>query len=301
MADEQQQTPGQALQRVIQDKGLAGMLKAYTGNLSRIAPKHIDGESFVALALSYVNKDPKLLAAAHRNPESLVLTLRDAAAKGHAIGPDSYVLVPFNNRRATNGVEVVGIESYKGVVQRMLRSGAVKSVHAELVRAGDPVWQPARGPILPRHEYDWDLPDEERGPIRGAYAWAVNADGSNSHVVVLNRSTLAKYRSLSKAGDNFWGQFPESEGMWTGDMCKKTALHRLEPYVLNTSAFMHEAASVGARATGWHGVPDRPVTPLSGEGLEDIEDAVIVDDGGSQGSPGWPETAQPPDASNANG
>lgn len=299
MADEQAQ-PGQALQRMMQDKGLAGMLKTYTGNLTRIAPKHVDGESFVALALSYVNKDSKLLRAAHANPESLVLTLRDAAAKGHTIGPDSYVLVPFNNRKAVGGVEVVGIESYKGVVQRMLRSGAVKSVHAEIVRAGDAVWQPARGPILPRHEYDWDLSDEERGPIRGAYAWAVNADGSNSHVVVLNRATLAKYRSLSKAGDNFWGNFPEGEGMWTPDMCKKTALHRLEPYVLNTAAFMHEAASAGAAGTGWQGVPDRPVTPLSGEGLADIEDAVIVDDSASQGSPGWPDVAQPPDAGQTN-
>lgn len=276
--------------------GITKMVAHYSANFGRVAPKHIDPEAFVGLAVAYVARDPKLLRAAEANPASLFLSLRTCASLGHMVGPDSFSLVPFNNRRAPGGVEVVGIESYKGVVQRMFRSGGVSSVHTMLVREKDPVWRPGRGDQLPAHEWDPDASDTERGWLRAVYAWAKLRDSQLSTVVVLNRHDVAKYRAVSKAGESFWGAPWPDEGTWTGAMWRKTALHRLEPYVPNSAAFLWEFAAANAAGLNWQGVPNAPVTVQAGEPMEDIHDAEIVADKGSEGvaEATWPPVKEPP-------
>jgi recombination protein RecT len=278
---------------VSQRQEVTRFIGSYRNNLARVTPKHVDADTFIGLAAAYVGRSPQLVRAAQQNPASLVMALRECASLGHVVGKDSYVLVPFNNRRAQGGVEVVGVEVYKGVIERMFRAGAVQSVHAVIVRAKDE-FELARGPVLPLHRWDPDASVADRGSLRGVYAWAVLASGANSDVVWLNRHDILKYRAVSRSGDAFWGPAWPDEGPWTPDMWRKTALHRLEPLVPTSAAYRWELAQANAAGTGWQGVPDRPVQP----GVADVQDAEVVDEPAPNGGADWQdvETRKPADS-----
>lgn len=282
--------PGTDLVR--QAGGIAPFLRSFQTNLDNIAPKHVNIESFMGLAISYVNRDEKLTAAAMRNPQSLVLTLRECAALGHVPMRGTYALVPFKNDKAVGGIEVVGIEEYTGVIERMFRAGGVVSVHVEVVRANDS-FELRRGQ-LPDHHYDPFQDDATRGPLVGVYAWAVMQTGHLSHVVWLNKAQVMKHRAVSRSGDRFWGPMTGPESPWAQDMWKKTGLHVLEKFVPTSAAYRWEVAGAAAASDlpRVGGAPV-PLTPAQGADPDPtIHDAEIVDDTPPEPDP-WPETAQP--------
>lgn len=277
----------QDLTPVQQAGGIARFVAQYQATFARVAPPHIDAEAFMGLTVAALQRDDKLMRAAEADPASMFQAIRTCAALGHMPG-DHFHYVPF-------GRSVAGIESYKGVIQRFYRSGGVASVHSEVVRANDS-FQPSRGGELPYHEWDWAAGNAERGVLKGVYAWCVLASGATSQVVVLNHHDVAKYRAVSKAGAAFWGPPWPEEGPWTEAMWRKTAFHRLEPLVPNSPAYLNEFARAGAQPVGIKGVKDGPVPSGSGEGLQDVRDAVVVEDAASDqvGLESWPPVKVPP-------
>jgi len=229
-------------------KTLTRFIEEYTGDFARVAPAHISPTAFVELAVGYVRRDVKLRQAADANPASLVLALRQCAALGHTPMPKIYALVPFNNKNATGGKEVVGIETYHGVIERMYRAGGVQSVHCELVRRGDRFRWDAMTQRVVAHEYDPFATEADRGELMGVYAWARLFTGGVSQVVWLNREQVMKHRAASRSGDAFWG------GPWEADMWRKTALHGLERYVPTSAEYRWQVALSGsAAASGFAG------------------------------------------------
>lgn len=297
--------------------GIAPFLGAMLLPITRIVPDHIKPEAFIALVLAAVNRDPKLKRAALLNPESLVYAMRQCAILGHNPVRGQFVFTPFNNSKATGGVEIVGIEEYRGVIERMFRAGGVVSVHAEVVRKDD-VFRRVRG-ALPIHEYDERADPIKRGHLDGVYAWAKMHTGDLSQVVWMNRSTVKKHRDVAKT-DAFWGPWdedPEKEAPWAEDMWLKTGLHGLERWVPTSAAYRWEVAKSEANAvnpeTGFPpGVTARPVQQPGADNRadpeRDIVDAVIIDPYGSQtdsrghtDEPPWPETAAPGSGGPGNG
>jgi recombination protein RecT len=277
---------------------LTEFIQTYQGDFARVVPAHVNVEAFVGLATAYVRRDPTLNAAAKANPASLILALRHCAALGHMPVKGIYALVPFNNRKAPGGKEVVGIEEYRGVVERMYRAGGVRAVKVEVGREGDPVFRFNRTRMaLPEHEYDEFASDEDRGPLKAVYAWAVMLDGTISQVAWLNRHEIAKHRAVSRSGDSFWGPPWPGEGPWTQDMWKKTGMHVLERFVPTSSEYRWQVAAAESQAsTGFKGLPDVPVSeygPSPDDG--DVVDAEVVPDGHGPApvDEGWPETAKP--------
>lgn len=280
--------------------GVAKFIASYTGNLSRVAPKHIDADAFIGLAAAYVARSPQLMEAAQVNPAALVMALRECAALGHTVGKDTYVLTPFRNTKwRDNGRpqwDIVGVEVYKGVLERMFRAGGVQSVHVQVIRESDR-FTPGRPGTVPYHDFPWDASVDQRGPLVGVYAWAVMLSGAPSHCILMNRHDVQKHRAASRSGDAFWGPAWPAEGPWTPDMWQKTALHKLEPYVPTSAAYRWEIAAANANGSGWKGVPDAPVVPSAGDGAQDIQDAEILDERGSQGTGAdWPDARKPADA-----
>lgn len=280
--------PSSEVERREPQPAFVELLRRYTGNLSRVAPKHIEPDAFIGLAAAYIGRSKDLVDAAQRNPQALIHALRECAALGHVVGKDSYVLVPFKDSKAPGGKSIVGIEVYKGVVERMYRSGGVQSVHAMVVRHRDDFdwFGPDR---VPRHAYDIDAGPETRGALRGVYAYARMATGG-VQVAWLNRHDVLKYRLTSRSGDAFWGPAWPDEGPWTVDMWRKTALHRLEAWVPTSAAYRWEMSTVGqVREDAALGVA---VPPDMAGGAPDVVDAELVPERGTEGAE-WPATAEP--------
>src|SRR5262245_19476541 len=170
--------------------GIGKFIGTYQGDFARVVPGHVPVEAFVGMAASMVRNDPYLLRAAKANPQALILALREIAADGHVPRKGLASLVAYGN-------DIVYIEEWRGLVERIYRAGGVQSVHCEVVRGND-TFERHRGQ-LPVHEYDWQESKEQRGPLTGVYAWAVMLSGGLSTVVLLNRHEMARIRSMSKS------------------------------------------------------------------------------------------------------
>lgn len=296
MADDDR--PRSELELRVRDQGLPKTIAAYTGNFARIVPEHVNVDTFVGLAAAQVARDEWLTRAAQVNPESLISTLRECAVRGHVPQRGVFALVPFRNKKAKGGWEVVGVEEVRGVIERMFRAGGVLAVHAEIVRDGDIFQAPMRPGLLPRrHDVDPDASPQERGPLRGVYAYADMHTGNPSHVVWLNRHDILKYRAASRSGENFWGPPWPDEGPWTPDMWRKTALHRLEKWVPTSAAYRWSVSRAEAAAEQpIAGVPERPSNLELNDPPPVVVDATIVDDEGA-GAGAWPAVTEPGGAS----
>jgi len=280
-----------ALVRVGDFEGTVQQLVAnYEGNLSRVMPSHVNGEAFVGLAVAYVSNDAKLMDACVVNPQSLIIALRECAALGHTPMKKIFALVPYNDKNATGGKRVVGIETYHGVVERMFRAGGVTKVTARVVREADHFAYDERTMSLPDHKYDHFAHDREHaGPLKGVYAYALLRTGAPSHVVTMGPGDIAKHRAASRSGEAFWGPPWPGEGPWTEDMWMKTALHGLERWVPTSAEYRWQVAQSEAASVQVEAPHTMPLDPPRGQpqpATEDVHDAEIVDEE-------WPETAKP--------
>lgn len=272
-------------------RGPSALLGALKNEWAAITPAHIDSEAFVALAAAYVRRDPKLSQAMVANPQSLILALRECAVLGHMPIKGMFSLVAFQDRSAAGGWSVVGVEEWRGVVERMYRSGGVVSVHIGVGRDNDKVLGFQRGTdVLPRHLYNEFASREERGPLKAVWAYARLHTGGWSDVAWLNRHDVARHRGMSKTatyvkqgqteatGGNFWGPAWPDEGPNTEAMWKKTSLHVLEGLVPASAEYRWQVGKTEAAAASAirQGIPDIP--PHGSDWVE----AEVVPDGGSQ-------------------
>lgn len=278
--------------------GITKFVESYADDFGSVVPKHVPINAFMGMAAAMIRSDKYLRDAAMTNPGSLILALRECAADGHVPRKGTAVLVPYRDKSV--GWRVTYVEEVGGTIERMFRAGGVQSVDYGVVREKDR-FEPVRA-RLPLHEYDWQASPRERGPLAGVYAWATLLTGALSRVVLLNRHDVAKYRAMSasarsKGGGNFWGPEWPDEGPNTEAMWVKTALHRLERYVPTSAAYRWEVAAADSSAVQpgrFVGVPGAAEAPVHTFGDSDVQDAEIVDDAASQGSPGWPGVTQPP-------
>lgn len=295
-----QRAPGKALElREKQIQHASQLIRRYERNFAAVVPRHVSIDAFIELALAYVKRSTDLLAYAQANPASLVLALRECAALGHMPMRGTFALVPFNDRHAPGGKTIVGVEEWRGVVERMFRAGGVTSVHVEVGRENDRVLAFNRiRDQLPRHEYDEFASAAERGPLKAVYAFARLIGGGVSDVAWLNRHDVERFRAMSKTamakdagGGSFWGPPWPGEGPNTAAMWKKTALHRLEGLVPTSAEYRWQAAAAEAGARDWPLVPNASVSTVNSDLIEDAE---LVDDNPAADGAGWPATKQPP-------
>jgi recombination protein RecT len=266
---------------------LVGWLRGQQDELAMAAASHIKPSTIVRIVQGALRKDPKLMAAAIANPLSLLHCCLDAARLGHEPGTDQYYLVPF-------GSEVTGIEGYKGIIERMFRAGAVSAVVAEIVHERD-IYHRQGATTPPVHEFDEFADPADRGPMRGAYAYAVMLDGRHSKIIAMGRAEIMKHKAASRGSDRAdspWQKWEES--MW-----KKTPLRGLEPYVPTSSEWLTVRAQAAAQArtaaqvTGFTAPADDNGRPAL---TEPVVDAEIVDEPAPHGRRGRAVTtaARPP-------
>lgn len=196
---------------------------------AEVLPSHIKPETWVRVAQGALRRDDKLAAAAAGSPASLVAALLDAARRGLEPGTEQYYLVPFKG-------QVQGIVGYQGEIELMYRAGAISAVVLDVIREKD-TFQFRRGhDERPHHDVDWFADD--RGALKGVYAYAVMKDGATSHVVVMNRAEVMEHKAMAQGTER-----PDSPWRkWEKSMWLKTAVHELTKFVPTSAEYLRDMA-----------------------------------------------------------
>jgi recombination protein RecT len=222
------------------------LLNASKDAIQSRLPRHVTAERILKVALTSINKNPKLLECTR---DSVMLSIMQAAElglePGGALG-EGY-LIPYNNKvKGQNGkpdrweMQCQFMPGYRGLISLSRRSGQIISIESHVVHAKDK-FSCALGldPSLV-HEPAWE--EANPGPLRFVYAVAKLKDGG-TQFEVMSKSQIDAIRARSKSSDS---------GPWVTDyneMARKTVIRRLFKYlpvsVELAQAFEHDAAASG--------------------------------------------------------
>ena len=182
---------------------------SFRQQVANALPSHLKPERFVRIALTAINKTPKL---ADCTQQSLFACLLDLSAAG--LEPDGRHahLIPY-------GSNCTLIVDYKGLVDMAMRSGNISTLHADKVCEND-TFEVDRGLIV-AHKVGYKEP---RGKAYAYYAIARFKDGGEK-CEVMTLDEIEAIRKRSRAGNS---------GPWQTDfdeMAKKTVFRRLSKWL----------------------------------------------------------------------
>ena len=211
---------GQELAKKEGTETIGALLTRMKGQFAMALPKHITPDRFMRVALTAINKTPKL---ANCTRESLLACLMDCSALG--IEPDGRLayLIPY-------GDQCTLIVGYKGIVELARRSGEIADIHADIVCANDQFEYSfgSEGKLVHKPKLG------DRGDVIAVYSFAKLKDGSASYEV-MDRAEVDAIKNRSKASGN---------GPWKTDwneMAKKTVFRRHSKWLPMSSEKMQEA------------------------------------------------------------
>ena len=188
-------TVSQAVEQ--KNTGPVAIMWAKRNHFAAVLPQHLDIEAFLGTAAGALYGSKDLMLAASTSPDSLITALMRCAALGHQPGTEEFYLVP---RKIKGRPTVMGLEGYRGIVERMYRSGAVSSVVVREVCASDRFRYVEGETPKPVHHIGGEgetgadffgvKGSHDRGEMVGVYAYAVLKDGATSRVVLLSRDDV---------------------------------------------------------------------------------------------------------------
>lgn len=181
----------------------------FKSEIQKALPKHLTPDRFLRVALTALNKTPKLAECTPSSVLGAMLTLSQ-----FGLEPDGRRahLIPY-------GKECQLIVDYKGIVELVLRSGLVSKIHADVVCEND-VFEYDVGEVK-QHKIDLRKP---RGDAYAFYAICTFKDGT-AKADVMTLEEVNAIRNRSRAGRN---------GPWVTDyneMGKKTVFRRLSKWL----------------------------------------------------------------------
>ncbi len=184
--------------------------------IRKALPSHMSAERMARVALTALTRNPKL---AECTQASFFKCLLDLSAWG--LEPDGRRahLIPY-------ATECTLVLDYKGIVELAYRSGYVKDIHCDVVRAGD-VFVYSLGKIQQHTPYAFRLDESkpaEAGEIVAAYCIVQMRDEA-THQEVMTRQEIDAIKGRSRSGNN---------GPWKTDfaeMAKKTVFRRASKWL----------------------------------------------------------------------
>lgn len=194
---------------------------AFLDQVKKALPKHLTPERFIRVAVTAMNRTPKLRDCDQGSFFNALLSLSQLGLEPD--GRNAH-LIPFENRKR-GIVECQLIIDYKGLVELVMRSGLVSYVHADSVCEND-VFEYDRGQ-LKEHKVDFRKP---RGAAYAFYAICRFKDGSEK-CDVMTLDDVKAIQARSRAGQS---------GPWVSDfteMAKKTVFRRLSKWLPLSSEF----------------------------------------------------------------
>lgn len=278
------------------ESGPVSVMWSRGSHFSAVLPDHIDVKAFLGTAAGALYADDDLMRAAERFPDSLITTLMRCAALGHQPGTDEFYL---HIRKG----KVDGAEGYRGVIERMYRSGAVAKVVVREVCASDPFRYIEGMDDRPVHEIGGQgttgadffgaSGSRNRGAMVGVYAYAELTTGAISRVVIMDRDDVMAARESSDAKDSSYSPWNRLDGgkdhpELTGrSMWWKTAAKRLEPWVPTSAEYRREMLRASSVAAGLSAPPAAAPSAVGGSPriAPEIHDAELVDEPDSDERP----------------
>lgn len=286
------------------ESGIESVITTYKPRIAAILPEHIHSDQFVGLAMGALYRDKNLWTAANNNPGALMNALMRCAALGHQPGTEEFYLVP---RKVKGVVEVQGMEGYRGIVERMYRSGAVASVVVREVCKNDQFEYIEGVHDRPQHTVNWF--GGNRGEMIGVYAYALLTTGAVSRVVILSKDDVMAAKASSDGASSSYSPWNRTDGgkdhpEFNGrSMWWKTAARRLEPWVPTSAEYRREQLRAAVEADNLRQAQPGVIRDVStGQGYDagsgEPVDAEIVDpdsDAAQQaaGEVSWPTVQQP--------
>lgn len=178
-------------------------------------PKHVPVELLLRIALTAINKVPKL---ADCTQETLFGCVMELAQMGLVPdGRNAYLIPRWNNRKSV--MECTYIVGYQGFIELAYRHPLVKGIRFSAVRAKD------------FFEYEDGLesklvhrPSEEEDPGELTHAWAVcELEGGGRTFVVIGKRQVASAKKMQPDSDKPWSPWNvHPDSMWA-----KTAVRAL--------------------------------------------------------------------------
>jgi recombination protein RecT len=242
---------------------MRGLLDRMKDQLAMALPQHVKVEKFLRVALTAVQKEPKLLDCYQPSflgalVECAQLGLEPNTTLGHAW------LIPFRNNRAGR-VECQLIPGYKGLIKLAYQSGQVASIRAHVVRAKDRFdYEEGLYPKLHHKPF----PDGDAGGLVAVYAVATIRGVDEPLFKVMQRWECEKVRDdYSKQRD---------KGPWHeqfDEMCMKTVVRRLMKWIpsdTEKSTLLARAVDLDERAQAGIGQEFGDVIDISPEAVADV-------------------------------
>ena len=268
----------QSVTAAVQEPQPIVMLRQYKNRFEAVLPDHIEAKQFLALAAGALYRNQDLMTAAANNPGELMTVLLRCASLGHQPGTDEFYLIP---RKVKGRLQVQGIEGYRGIVERMYRSGAVASVIVREVCERDKFRFVEGVYDKPQHEWDMWHP-ENRGEMVGVYGYAILNTGAASRVALLAKADVMAARDKSDGATSDyspWNRLDAGKDLpqFTGrSMWWKTAARRLEPWVPTSAEYRREQLRAAVAAENERRETPHVVQQVPVEDLVDA-DGVIHD------------------------
>jgi recombination protein RecT len=273
------------------EAGPVNLMWARKTHFAAVLPDHVDVKAFLGTAAGALYASADLMKAAEMSPDTLITALMRCAALGHQPGTDEFYLTP---RKVKGRPTILGIEGYRGIVERMYRSGAVQSVIVREVCAKDQFRYVEGIDDRPVHEFGGAggstgadffgaAGSRDRGQMVGVYAYAILTTGAVSRVVILTRDDVMAAKAASDSRDSDYSPWNRLDGgkdhpEFTGrSMWWKTAARRLEPWVPTSAEYRREQLRAAAAASDLAG-PPAPSGPAYTAPDGDIHEAEIVDE-----------------------
>lgn len=193
--------------------------------IAGIAPKYLDTERMVRLALGAGSRTPKLLQC---SPKSWLMALMDCAYYGLEPNPvlgHAYLIPYQNNKVEGRPYEVQFMAGYKGLILLATEGeGVLDDVEGRLVYVGEEFEEIPEDPMRPFcHRPRYDLPTDAE--VMGAYAIGWRGPNKRPRFQFVTRAKIEEYRSRSRASKT---------GPWVTDwgaMAIKTAIRRMLGHV----------------------------------------------------------------------
>lgn len=228
------------------------LLEKSKDQIAMALPKHLTPERLMRIAMTTIQKNPKLLEA---DPRSLIGAIIQCAQLG--LEPDSVLghayLVPFWNNKLGR-YDVTFVAGYKGLIALALRSGEVAHVHANNVFEGEPFNYEEGLTQIIKHT---PMPPSKRTNKKiGTYAVAKLANGEGIGIwmwteeieLIRDKALLSRRIDPRKAPRDEWGPWGTDED----EMFKKTAIRRISK-ILSLSPEFQKAAALDEMADA--GIP----------------------------------------------
>lgn len=249
------------------------LLTKYKAQLQQALPKHITADRLIRVAMTAINKTPKLLEC---TTSSLIGCIVNSAQLG--LMPDGVIgegyLIPFMNNKANPPrMECQFMIGYRGLITLAHRSGQVKSLQARAVYAKDEFkYEFGLSEVLVHKPTD----QVKRGDLTHAYC-VVHFTNGGYVFDVMTKAEVEHIRDFSKAPNSpAWKEH-------YSEMAIKTIIRKiakrcpLSPEFVNAAMMDERVEVLGQSQDNSKLLLDLPQGELSEEATKELDDDATAE------------------------